>query len=338
MLQRKGFRIVLQQHHTFGGALTGYGSMQLQVWVFTELIALETRGTDNVLQHTLHALIHISLGKLTLLHGCHHIIGKFLCARHLQILPGMNLTCRTTGRSLVGPVGHDDAVEAPLLTQDGGQQGVALLGIFPIQQVIGRHDGPWLRLPHGNLESLEVEFPKRTLSHHIVHPLTVGLLRICSIMLDGSAHAIALHASHIGSSYLTGNQRVLGVVLEVTAAEWRTVQVHTRCQQHIHAIFQHLIADGSTHLLHQFRIPGAGQRDSYRETRAVIGAVGLLTGRADAKASRAVGHYGSADAQPVYGMSGTRSTRNNVGMLTYHSIPAKRSQERHGTSAAHQQL
>ncbi len=116
-------------------------------------------------------------------------------------------------------------------------------------------------------------------------------------MLDGSAHAVALDTPDIGRSHLAGEERVLGEILEVTSAERVAVDVHTRGEENVHAVFKHFVTHRLGHVLHEGDVPGTGEQGSHRETGAVVGVAVTLTGRLDAQAGGAVGQDGAGNAQ-----------------------------------------
>ena len=74
-------------------------------------------------------------------------------------------------------------------------------------------------------------------------------------MLDARANALALDAAYVGGSDAACKHGVFAVVLEVATAQRRAMDVHTRCQQHIAAVLQDLVADASTDFLNQFCVP-----------------------------------------------------------------------------------
>ena len=120
-------------------------------------------------------------------------------------------------------------------------------------------------------------------------------------MLDGRAHPVRLDAADIGGGHLSGEQRVLGEILEVTSVQRVTMDVHTRSEEDVHPVLEDFIAHRLRHLLHEGDVPGTGQEGTHREAGAVKRSVRTRAGGLDAKAGGAVGQDGARNAQPVDG-------------------------------------
>ena len=98
------------------------------------------------------------------------------------------------------------------------------------------------------------------------------------------------------------------------------MDVHTWGEQHIAAIFEHLVADAVAHAFDEFLVPGAGQGSAYGEARGII-CVGIaLTRRTNAHTGRAIGQYGGRDAQTGDGTCSTSCARHHVGVLADDAI------------------
>ena len=202
----QGIGFVLEQYHTFGGALARHGSMGLEVGLVAELVALETWSEDNILEYATCIAVEVGHGDSAVLHAFDDAVNLGLVARLHEVVAGND---SLDGAFLAAPVGHDDALVAPLIAQDGGEQAVALLGELAVELVVGRHHGPGVGLLHGNLEALEVDFAQGTLAHHLIDHRAVGLLRIDGEVLDAGADVLALDAAHVGCSDLARDNRIL---------------------------------------------------------------------------------------------------------------------------------
>ena len=296
--------------------------MGIKVGLVGVFISTEGRRLDQILQDALHADVEVRLFQRTTLHLVDKVIDLRLVARLHQVVAGLNL-CSSIAQAR--PVGHHYAVVAPLITQDGGEQLTVLLGIRSVDAVVRRHHGPGSSLAHSNLEALQVNLAEGSLRHHLVDVHAVGLLRVTCEVLHRCAHTLTLHASHIGSSDLTRHNRVFRVVFEVTSTERRTMDIHTWSKQHVATIFQYLIAYALAHLLHELRVPGAGECRTYRKSCAEVGILVVLTTRADSHAGRAVSEHSRGDAEARNGLRHTSSTRHATGMGAYHAIVGRRS-------------
>ena len=279
--------------------------MGLQVRLVGELVTLEMRGTDDVFEHVSDVAVQLLLGDGAILHTRDDAVDLVLVARFHQVVAGLG---GLHGAGLVAPVGHDDALEAPLVAEDRGEEVELLLGVLAVELVVGGHDGPGIGLLHGDLEVLQVDLAEGALADAGVVLVAVRLLVVGGVVLDGSAHAVALDPPDIGRSHLAGEERILGEILEVTSAQRVAVDVHARGEEDVHAIFKHFVTHGFRHLLHHFRIPGARKEGSHRETGAVVGVAVTLAGRLDAQAGGAVGQDGAGNAQAFDGTGVARRT------------------------------
>ena len=142
-------------------------------------------------------------------------------------------------------------------------------------------------------------------------------------MLGTHTGTLTLHTLDIGSSYLTRQQRVFTIVFKVTAAQRITVQVHTRTQDDVTAVFLGFVTNGFTHLGYQFRIPGRGQTRTDRECRGIVSLRSTLAGGVNAHSGRTVRQYGGWNAQSCYLGSSSCSTGHQVGLTAYDSTVAK---------------
>ena len=106
------------------------------------------------------------------------------------------------------PVGHHDALIAPVIAQNLGEQVVVAHRELAVDFVVRCHDGPGIALAHGNFEATQIDFTCGTLADTLVHASAVGLLRVDGEVLGGDACALALHTVDVGGSNLTRQQRV----------------------------------------------------------------------------------------------------------------------------------
>ena len=279
--------------------------MGLQVRFVGELVTLEVRSADNVSEHVSDVAVQLFLGDRTVLDTRDDAVDLVLVARFHEVVAGLG---GLHGAGLVAPVGHDDAFETPFVPENRGEEVQLLLGVLTVELVVGGHDGPGIGLLHGDLEVLQVDLAESALADAGVVLITVGLLVVRSVVLDGGAHAVALDTADIGGRHLAGQERILGEIFEVASAQRVAVDVHTRGEEDVHAVFQDLVAHGLGHLLHHFRIPGAGKEGSHRETGTEVGVAVTLAGRLDAEAGRAVGQDGAGNAQALDGTGIARRT------------------------------
>ena len=119
-------------------------------------------------------------------------------------------------------------------------------------------------------------------------------------MLDRSSYAVALDAADISCSHLAGEERILGKIFEITAAERVPVNIHSWSEQDVDPIFQNLISHRRSDFLHKVDIPRTCQQGSYREAGGVECLVRSLPGRADPDSCGTVSQDGSGNSKTFY--------------------------------------
>ena len=178
-------------------------------------------------------------------------------AAHLHVVAGGALLVVLA----VGPpVGGDQALEAPLPAEYAAEHVVVLAGAVAVDDVVAGHDAPHVVVLHDDLEGLQVDLAYGALGGAGVAFLAVGLLVVQGQVLGGGGHAVGLHAADQRAGQVAGQQRVLGVVLEVPAAQRVAVDVHARGQPGADVVLPDLLAGGAAHGLGDLGVPGAGQQ------------------------------------------------------------------------------
>ena len=225
------------------------------------------------------------------------------------------IACPDRGRSiiLVAPVSHYHPVKPPFVPEEPGKKVRALLGILTVQFIVGRHHSPRRRLLHGYLEILEIDLPQCPFPDQRVVLVAVGLLVVEREMLDRGPDAVGLHSPDIRSGHFSGEQRILGEILVVTSVERIAVYVLARGQEHVHPVFESLVADGGGSLLDKRKVPGRSQEGSYRKSRGIESIARAFPGGIDAKAGRAVREDSCRDSEPLYLSGGAGCAADKVG-------------------------
>ena len=102
-----------------------------------------------------------------------------------------------------------------------------------------------------------------------------------------------LHAGDVLDGQSRGEERILGVALEVATGERMTMDVDRRCEQHVRALAPGLAADALADGAHELGIPRGAERGAARERRRRATRPALA-----ARAGRPVGHLERRDAEP----------------------------------------
>ena len=84
-------------------------------------------------------------------------------------------------------------------------------------------------------------------------------------MLEGSAHAFALHTVDEAGGHLPGEVGVFGVILEIAPTQWGALHVRPGAEDHIHLQGDALLRQCLPHGVDQIHIPGGGHAGGGRE-------------------------------------------------------------------------
>ena len=209
--------VVLQQDDALSSRLSRDGGMSLEVGIVGSRIIAETRRLDDVFQHATHITVDVGDIELTALHALDDLVDLSGLSGLHEVVTGLHLADGSQSLTNANPVGHDDALEPPIIAQDFGQQIVVAHRVLAIDLVVGSHDRPWVALADGNLKATQIDFTGSTLRDTLVDAGAVGLLRVHGEVLGRHAHIFFLYTVDVSCGNLTRYQRVFRVVLEVTA-------------------------------------------------------------------------------------------------------------------------
>ena len=218
-------------------------------------------------------------------------------------------------------VGEDEALKAPLVTQDVVEQLVTGAGPNGADVVEGGHDRLAAAVLHGDLEGLQVDLTDGLLvGPGAQHAAAVGLLIVEGEVLHVGVYAVLLSAQDGVGSHVAAQHAVLGVVLEVTAGESGTVGVHSGSVPAGHAHLVGHLADVLTEGVGQIHVPGGGDHHSGGE------ADGALAGEVVVDGGRAVAVDGlnladAVDGGGLVAADGDEGVHLSHGQLIQQGIP-----------------
>ena len=149
------------------------------------------------------------------------------------------------GDAVVGgdPVGHEEAVEAPLLFEDVDVEDFVLGGVLAVDEVVAVHDGADVALLDGGFEGGKVELVEGALVDDGVDVVAIVLGVVGVEVLDGGADALALDAVDVGDVHVGGEVRVFAEVLEVAAVHGRAVDVDAGAEEEVDAAGARVFAE-----------------------------------------------------------------------------------------------
>ena len=162
------------------------------------------------------------------------------------------------------PVSGDHSLEAPLAAENIFQKLTVLRSAVTIDCIVGGHDRPWLCFFYNDLETFQIDLAKCTLGNTGIAVLSVGLFVICCKMLHRSCNVLGLDTFYHSCAHLSGNQRILGIVLEVSSAKWVSVDIHSRGKPYCKIVLLHFLGTSLSHLLNKCRVPGACKKGCTR--------------------------------------------------------------------------
>ena len=169
------------------------------------------------------------------------------------------------------PVGDDHAVEAPLYAQDVGQQVLVLVGVGTVHEVVGAHDHARPRVSAHDLKTGQVDFAHRTLVHNRVRRHASQLLGVNREVLGAGCGTRGLDSVDEARGHASGEDRVLGEVLEVTSTQGRALDVEAGAEQDVDAEAARLHTQRLTHLACKLRIPRGGDSGGRRKASRLLG-------------------------------------------------------------------
>ena len=91
-------------------------------------------------------------------------------------------------------VTHDHAHEAALAVQNLLYQARVLAGMGTIDSVVRSHIAPRASVPLSDHDRHQIDLSQTSLRHSAVHGLTLMLLIVCYVVLDGSGYSCGLDA------------------------------------------------------------------------------------------------------------------------------------------------
>ena len=154
----------------------GDGGVGLEVGRVRGGVVQETRRLDDVFEHTAHVAVDVGHVELSTLHAFDDLLDLCGLSRFHQVVTGLYLSDGEKSLTDADPVGHHDALEAPVIAQDLRQKVVVAHRELVIDLVVGGHDGPRVTLADGDLEATQIELAGSTLGDAFVDTGTIGLL------------------------------------------------------------------------------------------------------------------------------------------------------------------
>ena len=171
---------------------------------------------------------------------------------HLKMQPGLQ------GHDSVVhavPVRHGHAAIAPILLEDRREEPRILDAVDAVEAVVRDHHHPRSRLRHAQFERSQVQLAESLLIDDRVRGVADALVLVADEVLGAGAHPLPLHTLDEGRPEAAAQERVLGVVLEVAAAERRALEIEPGGENDPDAERLRFLADRRADLANESRVP-----------------------------------------------------------------------------------
>ena len=222
----------------------------------------------------------------------------------------------THGAVRATPVGHSEALEAPLAAENLVEEVLILGAVIAVYLVVCGHHAHGAAFNNGTLEGLEIDLTEGTLAQDGVHATAVGLLVVNGEVLDTYGCTFVLHTLGVFQGQGGGEDGILGEVLVGTATHRQALDVHSRAEDDVLTTEAGFLTHAGTVLVSEFFTPGSGESAAGRE---VGGAV-----QGPACAHEAVGLSFFTDAEGTVGVvhvcnaKALHAGRRHVGLAVQH--------------------
>ena len=110
--------------------------------------------------------------------------------------------------------------------------------------------------------------------------MSVRLLVICTEVFDGSGYIGFFHTKNLYGTDPSGQVRILGDILKVTAVQRVSVNIHTRSEQGIDTVLSHLASCHLVQIFYQRKVKRTAKQGSVRHGEGSRSAVKAESGRA----------------------------------------------------------
>ena len=198
------------------------------------------------------ALIDDLLGESPLFDRLDEVVVALDGSRHFEVEP------RLVGGNLVAdgaPVGHEQALKAPFAAGDVRHQPLVLGAVRTVEAVVCHHDGHRLRFLDGDLVLLEIHLAQGAFVDDAVAVHSRVLTGVAREVLEGGPHALRLHAADERRRELAREQRILGEVFKVSAAQRVALVVCAGAEKDGDVLLDAFLAHCLAHLFGKCRVP-----------------------------------------------------------------------------------
>ena len=128
-----------------------------------------------------------------------------------------------------------------------------------------------MRFTHHDFKTGEIQLAHGALVDDGVAGLTTKFLAVHREMLRACGNAVALDATNQTCRHTAGDNRIFGIIFEVTSAQRIALDVQTGAEQHVHVEVVGFLAERLAHFFRKLRIPGIRHGSRSREAGGRLG-------------------------------------------------------------------
>ena len=251
LAQRQNIVVVLEKHHALARYLASCGVMSARI------VALAVRknflGAHDNINNAVDHLVEEILAYFAALYSIVNLLIAYAVGGgHLEVL-----TRKQAGNTLIlrAPVGDYHALKTEILAENVGEQPLVFCAVDAVEAVIHTHNGPGLSFLDRYLIGGEVNLAQGSLVNNCADGHSAGLLVVDRIVLERGAYALGLNAVYECGGHFTRKIRILREILEVSAAQGRTLHIRSGAEQDGDLLRYALLAEELAHAVDKLGIP-----------------------------------------------------------------------------------
>ena len=261
---------IFEQHQPLAGDLSGYfcvgGPFVTHFRVLLRSIKqphLKARAKDIG-----DALFDVRFGNLSAVEQGANFFGfQNIRLGHFDVRTGNH---QKVGINNSPPVRHNQAVKAPFVTQNVGDEPFVLRGPCAVDLVIRSHYRFGVCFLNGSLKRREINFTQGAFIHNAVAvaPVVIGV--VGGEVFDRCDYAIVLNPLDIFDHGSRGQVGIFAGILKISPAVWDAVDIHTRAQQNSIAVGDAFLGNRFPVVIGQIGIEGGGLTHIGRKKRCSL--------------------------------------------------------------------
>lgn len=263
----EGGAFVLEEHGAVCRDLRRQRVVRAEVGL--DVLILARLAFEGELDEPQYDFVQLFLGEGAVFHRFDDIlVVRAAVAGHFEIHTGLDASHSVIHRA---PVADDDALEAPFDAEHIREHALVVGKVGAGKTVVGAHDGRGLFCFDDVLERGKVYLSERAFVHDGVDAHAEMFLIVGAEMFEGYADAVFLNAVHPCRTHSACEERILGEILEVPAAERGALDVDAGAEYGGNSQCLRFRRDRRAFRLDELRVPCACRGDGRGEAGRGIG-------------------------------------------------------------------